>query len=106
MGAQPGWVSTAAQPSGETALPQPVVGHHVEAGVLGERAEKPHEEEDPAERIAGLAPRHYQAHRTVGGRKPYRQRAAGGVHALVRQPGQRHGSGRQGEQRAGEQPGG
>src|SRR5207248_6327953 len=49
----------------ETAVPQPVVGHHVEAGVLGERAEKPHEEEDPAERVAGLAPRHHQAHRTV-----------------------------------------
>jgi len=70
-------------------VPEPVVGHRVVTGVLAEREEHRCSQDDPAERVARLAPGHHETRRGEGSRDPDRHGTASGVQALMRQAGKR-----------------
>ena len=88
----------------QPAVPEPVAGHHVEAGVLAEREEARHRQDDPAERVARLPRGHHEPGQAEGGGEPDRDRAVAVVHALTGQAGQRRLGDLQRQQDAGDPP--
>jgi hypothetical protein len=73
----------------QAAVPEPVVSHGIEAGILAEREEERDAKDDPAEGVTRLSPGHDEAHHPEGRRVPDRHGTATGGHALVRETGQR-----------------
>jgi hypothetical protein len=68
---------------------EPVAGHHVEAGILRDRAEAADADEQPAEQVTRLLPGQDEAHHHEGSRHPDRRAPAALVHVLVGEAGQR-----------------
>ena len=83
-------------PQRQRAVADPVGGDRVQAAVVAERPGDDQAEEAPSERVARLPPGHDEAHHAEGGEGPPRRAAGAGVHAHVRQAGERPLGGEQG----------
>ena len=83
-------------PQRQRAVADPVGGDRVQAAVVAERPGDDQAEEAPAERVARLPPGHDEAHHAEGGEGPPLRAAGAGVHAQVRQAGERPLGGEQG----------
>ena len=86
----------------QRAVADPVAGDRVEAAVVAERPGDDQAEQAPAERVARLPPGHDEAHHPEGGEGPPLRAAGAGVHAQVRQAGERPLGGDQGQHEAAE----
>jgi hypothetical protein len=89
----------------QPAMPEPVVGHRVEAGIIAERSEGRQTEDDPAKRVARPPPGNDEPHHREASGNPHRKGGAAGVQALVRQPGQGRSGDRQRHHQAAEDHG-